>query len=226
MGLAWTKQNNLMLNPDKTTCTLFTPDPAEYTSNLELKIDNNALPMATHPNVLGLTLDPKLAYIHNFSVRVHKSLQIIKALTATGWGKQKGTLHGYLQGCYETGSGACLFHMFASCVLDLQVIHNAALRTATGCTQDTNIQHLHDETLRFPIHEYSSTPHNTNRKHNIHRIHYTNTQQTSTLQGYKSTILTTDDTHQTSHIVTTTGIKINMRHTYIYCFYASSHKRQ
>ena len=24
---AWTKQNNLLLNPDKTTCTLFTPDP-------------------------------------------------------------------------------------------------------------------------------------------------------------------------------------------------------
>ena len=28
--VAWTKQNNLTLNPDKTTCTLFTPDPAEY----------------------------------------------------------------------------------------------------------------------------------------------------------------------------------------------------
>ena len=24
---AWTKQNNLTLTPDKTTCTLFTPDP-------------------------------------------------------------------------------------------------------------------------------------------------------------------------------------------------------
>ena len=32
-----TKQNNLILNPDKTTCTLFTPDPADYTSNLDLK---------------------------------------------------------------------------------------------------------------------------------------------------------------------------------------------
>ena len=30
---AWTKQNNLVLNPDKTTCTLFTTDSAEYTSN-------------------------------------------------------------------------------------------------------------------------------------------------------------------------------------------------
>ena len=52
---SWTKQNNLTLNPDKTTCTLFT---AEYKSNLALKINNTALRMATHPKVLGLTLDP------------------------------------------------------------------------------------------------------------------------------------------------------------------------
>ena len=84
-GVAWTKQNNPMLNPDKTTCTLLTPDPAEYTSNLDLTINNKGQPMATHPKVLGLT--------------------------------------------------------------------------------------------------YSSTPHNTNRTHNIHHIPYTNTQHTSTLQG-------------------------------------------
>ena len=65
----------------------------------------------------------------------------------------------------------------------LQVMQNAALRTATGCTQDTNIQHLHDETHSPYTSTYSSTPHNTNRKHNIHHIPYTNTQHTSTLQG-------------------------------------------
>ena len=32
---------------------------------------------------------------------------------------------------------------------------------------------------------YSSTSHNTSRKHNIHHIPYTNTQHTSTLQGSK-----------------------------------------
>ena len=92
---AWTKQNNPLLNPDKTTCTLFTPDPAEYTSNLGLTINDKALPMAMHPNVLGLTLDPKLTYsthIHTIPVQAHKPLQIIKALTATGWGKQKEPL--------------------------------------------------------------------------------------------------------------------------------------
>ena len=44
---------------------------------------------------LGITLDPKPTYsthIHNISVQVHKPLEIIIALTATGWGKQKETV--------------------------------------------------------------------------------------------------------------------------------------
>ena len=49
-----------ILNPDKTTCTLFTPDPAEYKSNLNLKIYNTALCLAPRPRVLSLTLDAKL----------------------------------------------------------------------------------------------------------------------------------------------------------------------
>ena len=39
--------------------------------------DKQALPMATHPKVLGITLDPKLTYsthIHNISVHAHKPL--------------------------------------------------------------------------------------------------------------------------------------------------------
>ena len=33
-------------------------------------------------------------------------------------------------------------------------MQNASLRTATGCRQDTNLQHLHDETLTLSIHEH------------------------------------------------------------------------
>ena len=51
--------------------------------------------MAKRPKVLGLTLYQKLTYrthIHNISVQTHKPLQMIKALTTTGWGKQKDML--------------------------------------------------------------------------------------------------------------------------------------
>ena len=93
----WTQHNNLIINADKTTCTLFTPDPAEYNSNLGLNINNKALPMALHPKVLGLTLDSKLTYkahIQNIATQAQKPLQDTKALTLTGttWGEQKETL--------------------------------------------------------------------------------------------------------------------------------------
>ena len=80
----WTQHNNLIINADKTTCTLFTSDPAEYNSNLGL--NNKALPMALHLKVLGLTLDPKLTYkahIQNIATQAQKLLQDIKALIGT-----------------------------------------------------------------------------------------------------------------------------------------------
>ena len=86
----WTQHINLIMNPDKTASTLFTPDPAKYNSNLDLNINNKALPMAVHPKVLGLTLDPKLTYnahIQNIATHAQKPLQVIKALTGTTWGK-------------------------------------------------------------------------------------------------------------------------------------------
>ena len=187
------QQQNFTLNPDKTTWTLFTPDPAEYKSNMDLKINNTALCMSTHPKVLGLTLDPKLTYsthIHNISVQAHKPLQMIKALTATGWGRQKETLmatyNAVMRPALEYASFIWSPLASTTSINKLQVMHNAALRTATGCTQDTNIQHMHDETLILPIHEhlhYSSTRHNTTNKYNVHHTPYTNIHHTSTLQG-------------------------------------------
>ena len=40
----------------------FTLDPSEYNTKLNLQINNNTLDMVTNPKILGLTLDPKLAY--------------------------------------------------------------------------------------------------------------------------------------------------------------------
>ena len=72
--LDWTKQNNLTLNPDKTTCTLFTPDPAEYRSHLDLNINNTALPMATHQKLLPY-LRPKTHIQHTHSQHLSTSTQ-------------------------------------------------------------------------------------------------------------------------------------------------------
>ena len=108
----------------------------------------------------------------------------------------------------------------------LQVMQNAALRTATGCTQDTNIQHLHDETLTLPIHEHlqlHASQYKEKTQHPSHPLHkhttYFNTprlKNTIFNNGRYTTNIPTDP-----HTVTTTDIKTNMRH--IHTFIVSRH---
>ena len=94
--------------------------------------------MATHPKVLGLTLDPNLTYsthIHNISVQAHKPLQMINALTATGWVKQKETLMATYKAImtpaleYDTSTWSPLAS--STSINKQQVMQNAALRTST-----------------------------------------------------------------------------------------------
>ena len=64
--------------------------------------------------------------------------QIIKALTATGWGKQKETLmatyKAVMRLAIEYPSSVWSPLVFTTSINKLQVMQNAALRTATGCT--------------------------------------------------------------------------------------------
>ena len=82
---------------------------------------------------------------------------MIKTLTATGWGKQKKTLmvtyKAVMRPALEYSSSIWSPLAYSSSISKLQVMQNAALRTTTGCTQNTNIQYMYDETLILPIHE-------------------------------------------------------------------------
>src|SRR6476469_8349150 len=93
---SWTKENDLILNPDKFTTILFTPDPAEFNKTLNLRINNTLIPTVKNPKILGITLDPKLNFVEHTRIikeKADKSLNVVKALTSsTTWGKQKETL--------------------------------------------------------------------------------------------------------------------------------------
>ena len=75
----------------------------------------------------------------------------------------------------------------------LQVMQSAALRTATGCTQNTNIQHLHDERPTLPIHEHLQL-HASQYKHPSHPLHKHTTYFNTPRLNY---FLTTAATQQT-----------------------------
>ena len=97
-------------------------------------------------------------YIHWILDFKYILLQMIKTLTITGWGKQKETLvatyKAVMRPALKYSSSIWLPLASSTSINKLQVIQNAALRTATGYTQDTNIQYLHDETLILSIHEH------------------------------------------------------------------------
>ena len=83
---------------------------------------------------------------------------MIKALTTAGCGEQgerlMATSKAAMRPALEYSSSIWSPLASSTNINKLQVMHNAVLRTATGCTQDTNIQHMHDETLILPIHEH------------------------------------------------------------------------
>ena len=88
----WAITNNLHINTDKTTTTLFTPDTAKYSITLLLKLNNQTLPTTKYPKILGTTLDPKLTFSQHICVtitKVKQTLNILKALTSSKLGKQK-----------------------------------------------------------------------------------------------------------------------------------------
>ena len=100
---------------------------------------------------------------------------------------------------------------YSTSINKLQVMQNVALRTATGCTQDTNIQHLQDKTLTLPIYRHLAprVTIQTKTQHPSHPLHkhttYFNTpRQKNTIfnNGHHTTNFPTDP-----HTVTTTDIK-------------------
>ena len=97
-------------------------------------------------------------------------------------------------------------------------MQNAVLRTATGYTQDTNIQHLHDETLILPIHEHLqlyASQYKQQTQHPSHPLHKHTTNfniprlKTPTIfnNGRYTTNIPTDP-----RTITATDIKTNMGH--------------
>ena len=99
----------------------------------------------------------------------------------------------------------------------LQVMQNAALRACTGCTHDTNIQHLHDETNILPIQKHlqlHASQVRQNAQYPSHPLYRYTTHNTSQRLMKPATF---NNSRYTTNIptdpctVTTADIKANMR---------------
>ena len=135
-----------------------TLDPSEYNKPLNIHINNIPIPTTSNPTILGLTFDPKLKYsthTDNTITKAKKKTLNLKLFTSTHWEKSKETLittyKTLLLPIIEYANTIWSPIISFTSLNKLKKIQNAALRTITGCTLDTNIQNLHSETKILPL---------------------------------------------------------------------------
>ena len=139
--LRWTGDNDLLLGTDGTSCTLLTPDPAEYGTQLGLRIDGATLPMTTHPKILGLTLGPRLTYgrhVDLAAAKARKTVNILRVHTSARWGKRRETMlatyKAITRPVLEYASTIWSPDASETNMDKLRIVQNAALKMAAGCT--------------------------------------------------------------------------------------------
>jgi len=102
----WTNENNLTLNPDKFTATLFTPYTHEHNITLNLSINSITIPTVKKPKILGLTFDTAFNFGAHVTITKRKAdstVKILKALTSTSWeNKRKLSLQRTRQSSYRS----------------------------------------------------------------------------------------------------------------------------
>jgi len=157
----WIDKNKLTLNPDKSTTTLFSPDPGETNTKITLTINNIIIPQIDHPKKLGLTFDKKLNYTEHINktiVKAKSTINILKALSSKSWAQDKETLtttfKTITRPILEYANSVWSPIISNSNIKKIQTVQYSALRIITGCTADTNTQHLHEETKILSVEEH------------------------------------------------------------------------
>jgi hypothetical protein len=92
---AWANSKGLVISPEKSSVTLFTPDPAQHKHHLQVYYKGSLLPQNINPRALGFNLDPKVMMNSNTSVHAAQGSQrnqILKAVSGNSWGQSKETL--------------------------------------------------------------------------------------------------------------------------------------
>ena len=133
-----------------------TPDPSEYNKPLNIHINSIPIPTTSNPTILGLTFDPKLKYTthtDNTITKAKKNTQSPKTPHINTLGKKQRNTHHHIQNITPSHHRIRQHHLVTHHLPQQtpKKIKNAALRTITGCTLDTNTQHLLSETKILPL---------------------------------------------------------------------------
>ena len=154
----WFTSRSLQISAPKSSATLFSTWNKEMATQLDIHIENNLIPTAKQPKILGVTFDCLHTFAHHatdINRRIRKRTNAVKCLSGTSWGANTEVLlTTYKTVCRPIINYAVpIWHpgLSKSRRDDLQVAQNQALRSATGCHLKAPIDHLHHETRVLPV---------------------------------------------------------------------------
>ena len=146
------ENNGLIVSLEKTTVTLFTPDPRQARTHPPVAMFNSQLKLEKTPKLLGVTYDTMLTFgqhTANVCKKVARRNNARCALSGLDWGQDKETqlitYRAIGRSCMDYASPAWTPIISKTNQQKIQTIQNTALRTATGAIRLTSIDHLHNE---------------------------------------------------------------------------------
>jgi hypothetical protein len=155
---SWADSKDLSNTPNKSSVTLFTPDPAQAKFHPQVLYKGDMIPLNKNPKILVITWDTQLTFTHHINdlvARVSRRLQILKARAGTSWGQYKETLlltyKLLIQPLINYACPVWFSNISATSLKKLQTIQNAALHIVTGCHIKAPIEHLHTETKELMV---------------------------------------------------------------------------
>ena len=151
----------LVVSPEKSTVTLFTPDTKEFKIHPKIMMDDVLVPLEHYPKLLGVTHDTMYTFsthVKNSTNSANTKINIMKSLSGSDWGQDKETMtmtykaiaRSVLEYACPIWSPAISENSWKK----LQRSQNQALKIITGNLKMAPEQHIHQETKILPIKEH------------------------------------------------------------------------
>jgi len=138
----------------KYTITLFTPDTRDFKIHPPVFMKKNIVPLEKTPKLLGVVFTFTCNHYIKKTINSVKSvLNILKLLAGTGWGQDKETMVMTYKSVVRSK------HIWSPSISKtnwerLLALENQGLKLDTGCLKITSSDHVHQETLVYPIREH------------------------------------------------------------------------
>ena len=160
--LNYLEERELLVSPEKSTVTLFTPDRRQGNIHPKIILKDKIIPLEKNPKLLGVIFDTFLTFSQHIKSSTDKfksKANLMKSIAGSDWGQNKENLiltyKALGRSGLEYGTPVWSPIISESNWKQLQIAQNQALRIATGCLAMTGIDHLHQETKVLPIRDHA-----------------------------------------------------------------------